>query len=124
MKCNGLAGVCRNVIDLLKKCGFIEIVSIHDLSDHLPEDEVRIISVGAAVPPLLSVVAVPGDQLAGVIDPAVLCTADAAADAPEEGICAGCRVMPVPDVPVLPVCGLAVDRCCVFLCFLVFSLVC
>ena len=123
MKCNGLAGVCRNVIDLLKKCGFIEIVSIHDLSDHLPEDEVRIISVGAAVPPLLSVVAVPGDQLAGVIDPAVLCTADTAADAPEEGICAGCRVMPVPDVPVLPVCGLAVDRCCVFLCFLVFSLV-
>ena len=111
------------MVNLLIEDNLIKIIRIHDFSDHLPEDEVRITPVGAAMPLLLSVVAVPGDQLAGVIDPAVLCTADAAADAPEEGICAGCRVMPVPDVPVLPVCGLAVDRCYVFLCFLVFSLV-
>ena len=72
--------------------------------------KVRITPVGAAMQLLLSVVAVPGNQLAGVIDAAVLRSADVAADAPEKGVCTGGRVMPVPNVPVLPVCGLAVAQ--------------
>ena len=60
------------MVDPLNEGSFIKIIGIHDLSDHLPEDEVRIISVGAAMQLLLSVVAVPGNQLAGVIDAAVI----------------------------------------------------
>lgn len=98
------------MVDLLIEGSFIEIIGIHDLSDHLPQYKVRITPVGAAMQLLLSAVAVPGNQLAGVIDAAVLRSADAAADAPEKGVCTGGRVMPVPNVPVLPVGGLAVDQ--------------
>ena len=110
MQCYGIAGTRREVVCLRKKRGFVKVLGAHEFRHNLPENEIRILPA-VAIRPLLSLAhAVPGDQLARGIG-AVVCRAAAAAlDSPEKGIGAGGGMMPVLNMPVLPVHGSSVEQ--------------